>query len=173
MGEISEEKMTVQGSITKPDRDKVEKEYAGLLQENRLTINSRYLENDEMVDYISNYEIGFCFYNFEEEVISSNYFNFISAPSGKMFQYLAAGVPVVCSDILGFKFVNEFQCGVLVPDLSAKSIREAILKIRANYEFYVQNTQAAARYFSFDKAIIPYLEWIATKKEPLVTDAQP
>lgn len=162
------EKLTVQGAIMKPDRDKVNKEYADLVDNNRLIINNNYLENDEVVEYISNYEIGFCFYNFEETVISSNYFNFISAPSGKMFKYMAAGVPVVCSNILGFKFVNEFQCGILIDNLSEEAIRAAILKIRDNYDFYVENTQKVAKHFSFDKAITPYLEWIEQKNDILV-----
>ena len=158
--EYKDEKLTVQGAIMKPDREKVDNEYADLLKENRLMINTTYLENDEMVEYISNYEIGFCFYNFDEVVISSNYFNFISAPSGKMFKYLAAGVPVVCSDILGFKFVNEFQCGILIAKLGEEEIRAAILTIRSNYDFYVNNALKAARYYNFDSAIAPYLEWI-------------
>src|SRR5205085_2435639 len=61
-----EEKLTVQGAIMKPDKDRVNNEYADLLNEKRLIINNKYLENDEMVEFISNYEIGFCFYNFEE-----------------------------------------------------------------------------------------------------------
>jgi glycosyltransferase involved in cell wall biosynthesis len=142
------------------DRDKVEQEYSDLLKEGRLIINSKYLENDEMVEVISNYEIGFCFYNFDETYISDNYFNYISAPSGKMFKYLAAGVPVVCSDILGFKFVNEFECGILVAGLGEAEIRAAILKVRENYDFYVNNALKAARHYDFDSAIAPYFDLI-------------
>ncbi|HTR31920.1 MAG TPA: hypothetical protein VMH27_21755 [Puia sp.] len=155
-----DERLTVQGAIMKFDRDKVEREYSELLDDGRLIINSKYLENDEMVELISNYEIGFCFYNFDETYISDNYFNYISAPSGKMFKYLAAGVPVVCSDILGFRFVDEFKCGILVDDLSEKEIRSAIGRIRENYAFYVDNALKAARYFDFDRAIAPYLALI-------------
>jgi hypothetical protein len=155
-----DEKLTVQGAIMKFDRDKVDQEYSDLLKEGRLIINSKYLENDEMVELISNYEIGFCFYNFDETYISDNYFNYISAPSGKMFKYLAAGVPVVCSNILGFKFVNEFECGILVAGLGEAEIRAAVLKVRENYDFYVKNALIAARHYDFDRAIAPYLDLI-------------
>jgi hypothetical protein len=156
----ADERLTVQGAIMPADRERVDREYGNLLTEGRLMLNRNYLENDEMVEYISNYEIGFCFYNFEEETISSNYFNYVSAPSGKMFKYLAAGVPVVCSDILGFAFVKEFQCGILIEAMGEEEIRAAILKIRENYDFYVQNALKAAIHFDFDKAIQPYLDTI-------------
>jgi hypothetical protein len=155
-----DEKLTVQGSVAKPDMDRVIAEYSELLESQRLIINKNYLENDQMVEYISNFEIGFCFYNFDEPLIRANYFNYASAPSGKMFKYLAAGVPVVCSDIIGFKFVNEFQCGVTIGHVREDDIRAAILKIRSNYDFYVKNAIKAARHYDFDAAVAPYLESI-------------
>jgi|KBSSwiStaDraftv2_1062776.scaffolds.fasta_scaffold27578_4 glycosyltransferase involved in cell wall biosynthesis len=160
LAEYSDEKMTVQGAIMKKDFDKVKLNYHYLLEENRLLINKNYLDNDEVVKFLSDFEIGFCFYNFDVPVIRDNYFNYASAPSGKMFKYLAAGVPVVASDIIGFKFVNEFECGVLLENLDPKEIRKAIIKIRKNYSFYVENSIKAAKFYSFDKAISPYLDFI-------------
>jgi hypothetical protein len=107
---FKEETLTIQGAVPKGDRKKMNKEYAELLSEKRLVINDSYIENDNLVDYFSNFDIGFCFYNFEVKWI--NHFNYRSAPSGKLFKYLAAGVPVVCSDISGFQFVKEFNCGI-------------------------------------------------------------
>ncbi len=155
-----DEVMTVQGAFKENDKIKVHEKYSNLLTENRLIINTEYLENDEVVDFISNYEIGFCFYDFENEFIKENYFNYFSAPSGKMFKYLAAGVPVVCSNILGFNFVKEFSCGEFVNSLKPSDIREAIIKIRKNYPNYSANAITAAKHFSFDNALKPYLEFI-------------
>ena len=160
LNEYPKEKLTIQGAILKPDKDKVATEYQHLLDENRLVINQTYLENDKVVPFLSDYEIGFCFYNFKHPTIISNYFNFATAPSGKMFKYLAAGVPVVASDIIGFKFVKEFECGVLIEDLSPSTIRAAIETIRGNYDFYVANAIKAAKHYSFDTAISPYLKLI-------------
>jgi glycosyltransferase involved in cell wall biosynthesis len=165
LAKYNDEKMTVQGAIMKKDHDRVVQEYNYLLEENRLFLPKKYLENDEVVKYLSEFEIGFCFYNFEVPVIRDNYFNYASAPSGKMFKYLAAGVPVVASDIIGFKFVNEFECGILLKSLDSEEIRKAIIKIRSNYNFYVENSIKAAKFYSFDKAISPYLDFIEENDE--------
>lgn len=158
-----DEKLTVQGAIMPRDINRVNNEYQHLLSQKRLVIKRKYLENDEVVESLSHFEIGFCFYNFDVPVIRDNYFNYASAPSGKMFKYLAAGVPVVASNIIGFKFVNEFQCGVLIDDLSPEEIHRAICKIREDYKLYVENTIKAAKFYSFDKAIAPYLRLIAER----------
>lgn len=161
LNKYSDEKMVVQGAFFDDDKKRVNKEYQNLLSDNRLTINSEYLENDDVVEYLSNYEIGFCFYYFDDVFMQKHYFNYMSAPSGKMFKYLAAGVPVVCSNISGFQFVKEFECGILIDNLDEETIRNAIQTIRQNYDFYVQNTIRAAEFYDFKKAIQPYLEFIA------------
>jgi glycosyltransferase involved in cell wall biosynthesis len=153
-----DETLTVQGSVPKADENKIHKEYKNLLDEKRLIINGSYIENDEVVNYFCQFEIGFCFYNFELEWI--NHFNYRSAPSGKLFKYLAAGVPVVAIDIVGFAFVKELKCGVLIPDLSPEKIREAILEIRNAYSAFAANTIAAAKHFSFEKMARPYIDFV-------------
>ena len=158
-----DEKLTIQGAINKHDLSRVENEYRSLLDEQRLIINKKYLENEEVVPFLSNYEIGFCFYNFEVPVIKNNYFNYATAPSGKLFKYLAAGVPAIGSNIIGFKFINEFKCGILIDDLLPETIKKAVDTIRSNYQFYMNNAIVAAKHYSFDKAIKPYLELIEKK----------
>lgn len=153
-----DEILTVQGAIQNKDKELIKLKYSNLINENRLIINAQYLDNEDVVEYISNFEIGFCVYNFDIDWI--NNFNYKSVPSGKLFKYLAAGVPVVCNDIIGFDFVKEFECGILIKDLSQAEIRRAVLKIRGNYQQYAENAIKAAMHFSFDKAIKPYLEYI-------------
>ena len=160
LNKYEEETMMVQGAFYPKDKERVEKNYASLLNEGRLQINSNYLDNEDVVEFIAHYEVGFCFYNFNDPFIKSNYFNYFSAPSGKMFKYLAAGVPVVCSNILGFQFINEFHCGVLINGLSEEEIRNAILIIRSDYAGFVENAIRAAKHFSFDEAVLPYIEFI-------------
>lgn len=152
-----DEKMTVQGAVLNAEKERINSEYSDLINEKRLVMNNNYLDNEKVVEYISDFEIGFCFYNFDDPFIKDNYFNYMTAPSGKMFKYLAAGVPVVCSNITGFQFVKEFQCGVLADSLSAEDIRKALLTIRKNYDFYVANAIKAAMHYSFDKTVAPYL----------------
>jgi glycosyltransferase involved in cell wall biosynthesis len=160
------EQLTVQGVVLKPDNERIHAEYAHLLQENRLVINKKYFENDEVAEYLSHYEIGFCFYNFKVPWIDN--YNYKTAPSGKLFKYLAAGVPVVGIDIIGFNFIKEFECGVLINNLDEESIQKAVLKIRDNYKFYVQNAIKAAQHFSFDQLLKPYREYIGKEQTELV-----
>ena len=160
LNKFKEEIMIVQGALYLKDKVRVEKEFVHLLNEKRLVFERSYMDNDEVVKFITNYQVGFCFYNFDDPFIKSNYFNYFSAPSGKMFKYLAAGVPVVCSNILGFQFVKEYQCGILIDQLTEQEIHDAVVKIRSDYTFYVENAKTAARVFSFDKTILPYLEFI-------------
>ena len=140
------------------DRKRFAADYSDLLTEKRLLINDTYIENDDVVGYFSQFEIGICFYDFNVDWI--NHFNYRSAPSGKLFKYLAAGIPVLASDISGFLFVNEFECGVLIANLGADQMQEAIEKIRGNYAEYCTNAIKAAKYFSFDKAVKPYLDFV-------------
>ena len=152
------EQLFVQGLVPPADRKKIESEYGGLLREKRLTLTETYLDNDEMVDFIAHFEIGFCFYDFSVDWIDN--FNYRTAPSGKLFKYLAAGVPVVCNDIPGFQFVRDYQCGVLITDLDPESISRAVLQIRDQYKLYTDNAFKTAERFSFDKAVKPYLDYI-------------
>ncbi len=156
--QYKEETLTVQGAVPLADRKKISTAYHDLLEEQRLIINESYIDNDEVVNYFTRFEIGICFYNFEIEWI--NHFNYLSAPSGKVFKYLAAGLPVLAVDIPGFQFINEFKCGALVKNLEAKTIHAAIVQIRSNYETYSANALRAAKHFSFDKAVKPYLDFV-------------
>ena len=160
LNKFPEEVMVVKGALHEIDQKKIRESYQHLIQEKRLILNNQYIDNEEVVPLIAQYEIGFCFYDFEFPSIKQNHFNYFTAPSGKLFKYLAAGVPVVCINISGFKFVADFNCGVLIDELNEEEIRKAILKIRLNYNRYVENCIRASQSFSFDKAIQPYLEFI-------------
>ena len=154
--------LTVQGALPGEEREKISTEYNELINESLLHLNDKYLSNDEVVNYFSQFEIGICFYNFDVEWI--RHFNYQSAPSGKMFKYLAAGVPVLAINIIGFKFIEEMNCGVLINDLKPESIRAGIEKIRSDYNHYRANTQIAAAHYSFDKAVQPYLDYVKEGK---------
>ena len=158
--EYKKETLTIQGAVPMADHKRISKAYNDLLEAQRLIINESYIENDAVVNYFTRFEIGICFYNFEIDWV--NHFNYKTAPSGKVFKYLAAGLPVLAVDIPGFQFINEFECGVLIKNLEATTIREAIVQIRGNYEIYSANALHAAKHFSFDKAVQPYLDFVIT-----------
>lgn len=159
--EFPEYTLNVKGAMLSEDKLKVETDYHELISSNRLIIDSEYLDDSEVVDYLCQFKIGFCFYNFEIDWINS--FNYYSAPSGKMFKYLAAGVPVVGQDIPGLKPVKEFDCGVLIKDLEPASIKKAIEKIEENFDYYSRNCLKAAKHYSLDKTSKPFIEYLACK----------
>lgn len=157
-----EHSLTSKGAMLDPDLKKVKAEYSELTSSGSLTIDDEYLDEREMVDHLRKFRIGFCFYNFEVGWI--NNFNYFSAPSGKMFKYFAAGVPVVGQDILGLDPVREFDCGVLIKDLLPESIKAAIETIEKKFDYYSRNCLKAAAHYSFDKMAAPFVEYLLNKK---------
>ena len=153
--------LNVKGATTSEDKAKVEREYQDLILSGRLIFDSDYLDDAAVVDYLRQFKIGFCFYNFELEWI--NTFNYHSAPSGKMFKYMAAGVPVIGQDISGLKPVEEFDCGVLITDLEPATIKKAVEKIEKRFDYYSQNCLRAAAHYSFDKTTEPFIDYLTGK----------
>ena len=153
------EQMTLKGAVLKDDEEMINTKYHQLLSNQSLILNKDYLSDEDMAAYLQTFEIGFCFYNFDNPTVKARYFNYATAPSGKMFKYMAAGLPVVCSNIIGFQFVKEYNCGVLVDDLNPATIKQAVDEIRKDYITYCHNALKAAAFFSFDKRVEPYLQF--------------
>lgn len=134
-----------------------------LTRDKQLTVAAAYIPDEEVVACISDYEIGFAFYNFDFSQIDN--YNYRTAPAGKIFKYMAAGVPVICNNIPGFDFVDEFGCGIRLDQFDAATIQSAVEKIRANYDQYVSGAIRAAKHFSFDTAVKPFIDFI--EKDPI------
>lgn len=158
LDENPKEKMYVQGALIYDSEKFVNENYNHLIESGRLKINSTYLENDEVNNLINQFEIGFCFYDFSIPWV--NNFNYQSAPSGKLFKYLAMGVPVVCNDIIGFQFIKDKNCGVLVKDMEPQTIKNAIDQIRENYQLFSDNARMVAQEVSFDKMVQPFISYL-------------
>lgn len=135
----------------------IERDYHHLVQSGRIHINQDYLPADAFIDFISGFRIGFCFYAWD--MIHAS-FNYQTAPSGKMFMYFAAGVPVIACNIPGFSFVKDFGAGVLIDDYEPATIYRAIQEIEANYKQYADACYRAAEYFSFDRNVEPYIQFL-------------
>lgn len=149
--------LTVLGAIPKDVLELIIVMYPELLHKKRLIISSNYLEEHDYCLALSGFSIGFCFYEFYHPQIVSNYENYYYAPSGKMFKYLAAGVPVIGIDIPGLKIIKDFNAGILLKEVTKESISRAINDIERNYKFYVNNCFLAAAEYDFHKSIKPYV----------------
>lgn len=78
--------------------------------------------------------------------------NIFCAPN-KIWEYSSMGIPMLGNDIPGLKNVIEpAQMGICVDNLDRNQIREAILTIDANYEFFSKKS-----YSFFDSVSMPKL----------------
>ncbi|MDW8347194.1 MAG: hypothetical protein RML94_09580 [Bacteroidia bacterium] len=158
IGKYENYKIYLKGSCFPCVKSDIVKLYTDALQTNRIVIDEKYESEEKVVDFISNYYIGLCFYDLSIE--KANNFNYLTAPSGKLFKYIAAGVPVIGNNIPGLSIVEEFRLGVLIPNLSSSSIMSAVEKIKSNYEEYVSNCLSTAKKLSFDKLASNYIHFL-------------
>jgi glycosyltransferase involved in cell wall biosynthesis len=150
--------LTIKGSIPALIYAKIEADYSTLLSQGKIKIDREYLEPTELVQFISKFRIGFCFYDTSFQKI--NAFNYLTAPSGKLMVYLAAGLPVICNNLPGLALVSDNNCGVLIDDMSPESINKAIQKIEADYNLISSNCNKIAQSLSFDKKIAPFVAYL-------------
>lgn len=80
--------------------------------------------------------------------------NYLDALPVKMFEYMAAGIPVIASDFpLWRKIITENQCGLLVDPYDPKAIAEAI-------DYFILNPEIAkAMGSNGKKAILERYNW--------------
>ncbi len=164
-----EYRLTIQGTVYPKDRETMERDYSSLFAAGRIAINETYLEGEELLHFLSRFAIGFCCYDLSAP--GMNRFNYVSAPSGKLFTYYAAGVPVVGSDLPGLASVREFEAGVLIPEFTPDAIKQAIDIIIPDCARMKANCLRAAEHFSFDKAIAPFVRFLAAGRVVAPHDA--
>ncbi len=156
ISEFSDFALTLRGAIPSNIREQVQNEYSHLITQRRLVIDDSYLDQTMITKYLTQFRIGFCFYDISDAFFNS--FNYLSVPSGKLFSYFAAGVPVIGSDIPGLLPVKDFNAGILTNDYSPESIHAAIEVIEGDFDRYSANCYRAAEYFSFDKSVAPFVD---------------
>ncbi len=121
------------------------KNHDNLIKNNRIVFDFSYIDQNNITEYMSEFSVGFCFYDFH--LIDKGDFNYISSPSGKLFNYFSAGIPVIANDIIGFRPVSETNSGVLLSSVDSVQIRQAISQIMSNYNYYSKNaTEASIKY---------------------------
>ena len=81
--------------------------------------------------------------------------NHLEAQPNKLFEYLAAGIPVVASDFpLWREIIEKYKCGILVNPLNPQEISNAIQKLlkeeRIAEEMGERGQKAIREYFNWD-----------------------
>jgi glycosyltransferase involved in cell wall biosynthesis len=158
--EHREYNITLKGGAEPKTLKHIQKKYQDSILDGQIKIDQSYLITDDFIDYLSHFRIGFCFYSWE--LIKSS-INYQTAPSGKLFMCMAAGVPVIASKILGFQFIQDYNAGVLVEDYRPETIKQAILTIESDYQNYRAACYRVARDVSFHESVQPYLRYLLTK----------
>ncbi len=149
--------LVLKGAAENKTLEIIKNSYYDLIAQKKLIINTEYLNVKDFIAFLSTFKIGFCFYNWE---LIKNNFNYQTAPSGKLFMYLAAGVPVIACNIPGFKFIKEYSAGILINDYSPQSIFNAVKEIEKNYSAYQQNCYKAFEDMSFEKEAIKFQDYL-------------
>ena len=154
--------LTIKGILYRNEvRNRIFKHYGDLISKGTVTLDENYVAQDGIIGFLSQFSIGFCFYDFN--IISKEDFNYISSPSGKVFNYFAAGVPVIGTDILGLRSVKDFGTGVLLQEPSVQKISQAVLEISKRFSYYHSNCLKAAQHFDFARAVEPYRDFLFPK----------
>lgn len=134
--------LTLKGPVTPEYRRELETNYDRFVSSGRLSFDSEYIPQDEVIPWLEGFDLGLCFYD-QGEILRSDP-NIISAPSGKMFNYLAAGLPTIGSKLSGLRILAEFGAGILIEGQDPKAIGEAVMEIRRSYETFTQGCRKAA-----------------------------
>lgn len=153
--------LTIRGIVKPQTFENIVMSYPELLDEGRLTIEREYIAEEKVLEYISGFRIGLCFYDTRFEEAAN--FHFRNVNSQKVYRYLAGGVPVVANRLEGLKAVEEYEAGILVDDMSPASIRSAIDRIEQDYDRYVGNCFRAAEHFSFDRHLQPFVQYLEAR----------
>ena len=105
------------GNMEKTYQDALAKEYTDKWNSN--VEYKGYLTREQINGLYSQSVVGMCTLQFQP--------NYINALPIKMFEYMAAGIPVVCSNFpLWKKIVEDAECGIAVDPYDEKAIVEAV-----------------------------------------------
>jgi O-antigen/teichoic acid export membrane protein/glycosyltransferase involved in cell wall biosynthesis len=133
----------------------LQQNYKGLIDSGKLIFDFNYVDQDKIIEYTSQFYIGVTGYDLN---LAKKSFNYFSSPAGKLFNYYAAGVPVIGIDIIGLKSVTDFKAGVLVDEVNPEKIKSAIKTIESNYPQFSENCIAASKKFDFKRAFNSFIE---------------
>ena len=149
------------GGIHPHIRGLLDSRYKPLVDSGAISFSEAYMEDDDLRQYLANYSIGFCMYDFNDPDIVRRRFNYETAPSGKVYFYLSVGMPVIATRIRGFGFIEERHAGLLLDDHKPATIKKAVDRILSDYRMFSDNALSLGRSFSFDESAKPFIDLIS------------
>lgn len=145
---MNEETLYIKGVGDVRYIESLKEKYRDLYLTKRFVIDNIYVEQEDLFDFIKDFDVGFCLYDFEE--IGRSY-NYQSSPSGKMFNYFMASMPVIGNNIIGLNLVHEHDAGILLDNVSSKGIVRAVHEIKENYLNFSLNAYDVAHIYDYEK----------------------
>ena len=150
--------LTLAGRIPRKEKAYILERYSIYIEQKRLFFEESYIDQSDIVSFLQNYDIGLCFYNFD--LIGESNFNYMSSPSGKMYNYFSAGLPVIGNDIVGLNLVRHFSAGILLKNITIDSLSSAILNINSRYNEFSSAAYLAGGKTEFKQASKSYVEFL-------------
>ncbi len=90
--------------------------------------------------------------------------NFKLSVSNRLFEYAAAGLPVIMSDIPEHRYLNDqYRFGVIIEDNTQQSFVEAVLRLYQDKAFYAQcskNARKLANEITWENQFAPVIDYI-------------
>lgn len=90
--------------------------------------------------------------------------NFQLSVSNRLFEYAAAGLPVIMSDIPEHRLLNEqYRFGIVIEDNTLNSFEEAIIRLYSDKEFYrtcSENAKKMTEEITWEKQFSTLLEYL-------------
>lgn len=145
---MREETLYIKGVGDPSYIDFLKEKYKKLYLNNRFVIDDVYVNQSDLYGFLKNFDVGFCLYDFNEIGVN---FNYQSSPSGKMFNYFMASMPVIGNNIIGLNVVNEHNAGVLLDKICLEDIVNAVSLIKNDYVTLSSNAYVVACRYDYEK----------------------
>ncbi|RAM51564.1 MAG: hypothetical protein C6Y22_10915 [Hapalosiphonaceae cyanobacterium JJU2] len=145
-------------------------EYEGLirheveLRSERVFLSTDLLEQKYQVFQSS--DIGLVFFQHNNKKNYKKNFIYAAGSSGKIFDFMRTGVPIIASDIPGMREIVEGynrKCGIVIN--SPKDIGKTLPKIMEEYDLLKQNSFDSYSYYEFGQCYSQVLTQILHKLE--------
>jgi hypothetical protein len=156
--------LTLQGIHPEPSLRLIRKQYGALIDSGRVSINSGYLSEVELEQFLSGFDIGLCLYELDRRQCSN--FNYLSSPAGKMFNYFSSGIPVLASSQIGLSPVSRRGAGIQVMSNSVAELKAAAHAILSDYQKYSAACVEAAIHYDFKTSVIRFVAFLQSGAEP-------